>query len=298
MENQTKYIKFQERINNNWPLFLSKRNDFLVQKERYGNAPEKVTENILHILFTEVLDWNVGDINYQIEFADIEITKLGIKRIVIEAKRPGRISWNEFQIEKHINQALKYASTQKVSTIAISDGSKLYVLNVEGGSTTPRLFISLENEKPHPDLYYISVNGIDKKKNIDIRFKDNKKENLIKDIEKEINDALLNTQYKLPARCFAYIGDPNKPSTWKLPYLLEDGSVNVKRLPGAVQCVVTNFRGLQVKTIPEKDIPNVILKLAKATKSVGKLDPKNPKMADCYRQLYNAVVQLGYLDKV
>ena len=298
MENQTKYIKFQERINNNWPLFLSKRNDFLVQKERYGNASEKVTENILHILFTEVLDWNVRDINYQIEFADIEITKLGIKRIIIEAKRPGRISWNEFQIEKHINQALGYASKQKVSTIAISDGSKLYVLNVEGGSTTPRIFISLDDNIPHPDLYYVSVNGIDKKKNIDIRFKDNKKENLIKDTEKEINNELLNTQYKLPARCFAYIGDPNKPSTWKLPYLLEDGSVNVKRLPGAVGCVVTNFRGLQVKTIPEKDIPNILLKLAKAAKSAGKLDPKNPKMADCYRQLYNAVVQLGYLDRI
>ena len=46
---------------------------------------------------------------------------------------------------------------------------------------------------------------------------------------------------------------------------------NIKRLPGAVQCVVTNFRGLQVKTIPEKDIPSVLLKLGKAAKSVGRL---------------------------
>jgi hypothetical protein len=298
MENQTKYIKFIDNLHSNWPLFVAKRKDLLIQKERFGSVPEKISENILHALFTEVLDWDIKDVNYQVGYADMEITKLGIKRIVIEAKRPGGISWTESHIAKHIEQALRYAFTQKVNTIAISDGNKLYVLNVDGGSITPRIFIHLDAEEPHEDLYYISVNGVDKNKNINIDFKDNKKENLIKDLEQEINDELLNPQYKLPSWCFAYVGDPNKSTTWKLPYLLLDGSVNIKRLPSAVCCVVTNHRGVQVKGIPEKDIPNVILKLAKAAKSVGKLDPENPKMANCYRQLYNAIVQFGYLDKI
>ena len=298
MENQAKYKKFIERINSNWANFTEKRNSLLIQQERFGKVPEKITENIIFHLFTEVLDWNIKDINYQIDYADIEITKLGIKRILIETKRPGGIIWDQFKIEKHINQALRYAYAQKVSVIGISDGEKLYILNVKGGLIEPRIFISLDTETPNEDLYYISVNGIDKKKNIDIDLKNNQKESLIKDTEKVINNELLNTQYNLPARCFAYIGNPNKPTTWKLPYLLEDGSVNIKRLPGAVQCVVTNFRGLQVKTIPEKDIPSVLLKLGKAAKSVGKLDPENPKMANCYKQLYNAVVQLNILNKI
>ena len=299
MENQAKYIKFLERLNTNWPTFNSKRKDFLVQNERLGKTPEKVTENILSFLFTEVLDWDLRDINYQVDFADIEITKLGIKRIVIEAKRPGGITWdNVLQLEKHINQALRYAYKQKISIIGICDGKKLYILNVEEGSTTPRIFISLDDEEPHEDLYYISKNGIDKKKIISINFSKDKKGGTINNQNSEINDELLNKQYKLPARCFAYIGDPNNPYTWKLPYLENNGTIHVKRLQSAIQSTVTNFRGLQVKTIPEKNIPGVLIKLAKAAKDVGKLDPDNPKMANCYKQLYNAIKQMGVLDKI
>ncbi len=299
MESQAKYKKFIERLNTNWSLFIQKRKALLSQQERFGKAPEKITENIIFHLFTEVLDWDIKDINYQIDYADIEITKLGVKRILIEAKRPGGISWNMKQIEKHIAQALRYAYKQKVSIIGISDGNKLYMLNVKGGLTEPRIFISLDEDLPHEDLYYISVNGVDKEKNINIDFKNSKKEVLGKYDSTDTNsDELLNKQYKLPARCFAYVGDPNNPYTWKLPYLSLDGSVNVARLPGAIGCVVTNFRGLQVKTIPEKEIPQVIIKLAKATKSVGKLNPDNPKMANCYKQLYNAVDQMGGLDKI
>ncbi|MCL4392517.1 hypothetical protein M1145_00015 [Patescibacteria group bacterium] len=298
MENQAKYIKFLERLNTNWKDFKIKRKDFLVQNERFGKTPEKVTENILSYLFTEVLDWDLRDINYQVDYADIEITKLGIKRIVIEAKRPGGITWNILQLEKHINQALRYAYKQKISTIGVCDGNKLYILNVEGGSTTPRIFIPLDAEEPHEDLYYISKNGIDKKKTISVNFNKDKEEKTVHNQNSETNDELLNKQYKLPARCFAYIGDPNNPYTWKLPYLENNGTIRIKRLQSAIQSIVTNFRGGQVKDIPEKYIPGVLIKLAKAAKDVGKLDPDNPKMANCYRQLYNAIKQMDALDKI
>ena len=36
-------------------------------------------------------------------------------------------------------------------------------------------------------------------------------------------------------RCiFAYVGNPAQPSTWKLPYRLSDGKIDVKRLPPAI----------------------------------------------------------------
>ena len=248
MENQAKYKKFQERLNTQWFSFISKRKEILTQGQRFGKSPEKLTENILTSLFTDLLDWDIKDLNYQVDYADIEITKLGIKRILIETKRPGGISWNHLQVQKHIEQALRYASKQKVFMIGISDGEKLYILNFNGSSTEPRIFISLSSDTPDGDLYYISINGIDKKKNTDVNFKKTNSEKLMDG--KTITDELLNKQYKLPSRCFAYVGDPNKPNTWKLPYLLYDGSVNISRLPSAIGCIVTNFRGLQVKAIP------------------------------------------------
>lgn len=39
---------------------------------------------------------------------------------------------------------------------------------------------------------------------------------------------------KLPATCFAYVPDPNKPSTWKLKYRNPDGTVDARRLSAAV----------------------------------------------------------------
>ena len=298
MENQAKYKRFIDDINSNWSSFVKKRNDLLIQQKRYGKISEKATLKILNVLFTEILDWDIKDINDEVDYADIVITKLGIKRIIIEAKRPYGISWNEFQIEKHIDQANRYASEQKVNIIAISDGKYLLVFNVDEGSRDPRILIDLESDEPNCDLYYISVNGVDKKKNTNVNWENIKNPKLIKNIEKEIDSELINKTYKLPSRCFAYVGDPNKPSTWKLPYLSLDGSVNIKRLPGAVECVVTNFRGLQIKTIPEENINEVLIKLAKASKSVGKLNPNNPKMANCYKQLYKAIDQIGALDKI
>lgn len=53
---------------------------------------------------------------------------------------------------------------------------------------------------------------------------------------------LLHHKYLLPASCFAYIGTANLPATWKLPYLQADGTPDLKRLPKAIQAILSNYR--------------------------------------------------------
>ena len=61
------YQRCAQRLQANWPAFVSKRQSRLQQQERHGVASEKVAENILEDLFTEVLDWDLADLNNQLE---------------------------------------------------------------------------------------------------------------------------------------------------------------------------------------------------------------------------------------
>jgi len=73
----------------------------------------------------------------------------------------------------------------------------------------------------------------------------------------------------LPATCFAYVPDPNKPSTWKLRYRNPDGSVSPSHLAGAVAALSPGgFRGKKVN-IPEKDLPKVKETLLNAYFEIG-----------------------------
>ncbi len=97
-----------ERIQAAWPEFLTKRQQRLEQQRRLGEASEKVAENILEDLFTTVLDWPLSDFNNQVEHADIVLTDHGIKRLVIEVKRPGSLAWNRRAVESALDQAMRY----------------------------------------------------------------------------------------------------------------------------------------------------------------------------------------------
>ena len=107
-----------ERIRSSWLAFSAKRKERLKQQERHGVAAEKVAENILEDLFTMVLDWSLSDINNQIGYADLLLTRLGIKYIVIEVKRPGSLAWNRGGVEAALAQAMRYADEQKVRCVA------------------------------------------------------------------------------------------------------------------------------------------------------------------------------------
>src|SRR5205809_385643 len=114
VEELASYRHCIERIKNNWLIFSQQRRQRLQQQKRHGVAAEKVAENILEDLFTIVLDWRRSDINNQIGYADLILTGLEIKYLLIEVKRPGALAWNRRALEAALDQARRYADEQKV----------------------------------------------------------------------------------------------------------------------------------------------------------------------------------------
>ena len=273
----------------------------MVQQKRHGAAAEKVAENILEDLFTEVLDWSVSDINNQVRYADLLLTSMGIKYLLIEVKRPGSLAWNRRAVEAALDQALRYASEQKVKCVAVSDGVMLYAANIEHGGIKDRVFLSLESPEPPEALWWLSVHGIyrqrDDLKDASLRLLPEAPEEKASPAE-ESDDALLHPKYKVPARCFAYVGDAGDPRTWKLPYCNHDGSVDAKRLPKAIQAILSNYRGTKVSSIPEEAIPDVLVRLACAAARQGKMPGQSGEAAPVYQQLAEVLEQLGRLGEV
>lgn len=290
-----------ERIRATWRGFLEKRAQRLEQQHRHGVAAERVAENIVEDLFTVVLDWSLSDINNQIGYADLVVSDQGIKRVIIEAKRPGALAWNRRAVGQALDQAGRYAAEQKVRCIAVSDGVMLYAADIQSGGLRDRVFVSLEDADPPETLWWLSLHGIYRFREDD----DGAAVDLLPRPEVQgessavpSNDTLLHPKYKVPARCFAYVGDATKTSTWKLPYFLADGSLDVKRLPKAIQSILSNYRGARVSSVPESAIPDVLVRLARAAASIGRMPNQSGKTAQVYVQLEDALRQLGRLDEV
>lgn len=110
--------------------------------------------------FTGPLDWTVADLNHQVGYADILLSRLGIKYLIVEAKKPGALAWNRHAAEAALDQARRYAAEQRVHCIAISDGHMLYAADVEHGGLADRLFVPLEAEAAPEALWWLSVHGI------------------------------------------------------------------------------------------------------------------------------------------
>lgn len=289
------------RIKDNWADFLIKREARLEQQRRHGVASEKVAENILEDLFTLVLDWRLQDLNNQVGYADLVLTSNGIKYLIIEAKRPNRLAWNQDAVEKALDQVLRYAAEQRVTRIAISDGVMLYAADVGTSRLKDGLFVSLESHEPPEELWWLSQHGIyrpiqsDKGSALELLPKHSE---LNESDQPILEDALLHPKYQLPARCFAYVGDASKTSTWKLPYRLADNTPDLKRLPKAIQAVLSNYRGTKVSSIPEKKIPDVLVCLAKTAASIGRLPFQCGETADAYCMLEEKLIQLERFDEI
>jgi len=111
------------------------------------------------------------------------------------------------------------------------------------------------------------------------------------------DDELLHHKYHLPARCFAYVGAANEPGTWKLPYLLADGTPDLKRLPKAIQAILSNYRGVKV-TMPREAVADVLVRLGMKAASLGKMPCQCNPTADAYVEAHDALDQLGRLSDV
>lgn len=300
VESLAAYRRCVERIRTNWPTFLEKRKERLKQQERYGAAAERVAENILEDLFTTVLDWSLSDINYQVGYADLLLTRLGIKYLIMEAKRPGALAWNRRAVEAALDQALRYADEQRVRCIGVSDGMMLYAADIVHGGLQDRVFVSLEAAQPQETLWWLSEHGIyrPRKDSQDAALRLLPETPPDKVPEAEPVSDLLHPKYKIPAHCFAYVGHARDPRTWKLPYRLRDGNIDTKRLPKAIQSILSNYRGTKVSGIPEQDIPDVLVRLARAAASLGKMPHQSGKTTRVYQQLAEVLEQLERLHEV
>ncbi|SRX93488.1 hypothetical protein MSP7336_01726 [Mycobacterium shimoidei] len=152
--------KYIARIRAAWPAFAARRQERLRQGGLFGPAVERIAENILEDLFVSVLDWPVANVNPQVDFADIVLTRLGLKWLVVEAKRPGALIGHRTAIEGALAQARRYAADQRVKTVAVSDAIMLYAADVVGGGLRSRVWLSLDTQRAPEDLWWLSVHGI------------------------------------------------------------------------------------------------------------------------------------------
>lgn len=293
------YRRCCDRLTAAWPEFLAKREERLAQQRRFGAAAEKVAENILEDLFTMVLDWHLSEVNNQVSYADLVLTRLGVKHLIVEVKRPGALAWNEQAVNRALEQAHRYADEQKVHSVAVSDGVMLYARDhVPGGQHLDRVFIHLDQPQPPPDLWWLSTDGIyrlrEDPSGARLRLLPTIADGILPPGD-NARPGLIHPKYHLPARCFAYVGNAADPKTWHLPYLHADGSPDLARLPKAIQAILSNYRGAHLSSVPEAAIPEVLVTLARTAHRLGKLPAHGPSAPRTYLQLQEALEQVDRL---
>jgi hypothetical protein len=301
-QNLATFRRFIERLPGSWQNFLSQRQFRLAQQARNGLAAEKVAENIVEDFLAIALDWSLGDLNNQLQYADIVLTHRGIRRLLIEVKRPGSLKWDQWSLESALAQARRYAAEQRVQSIAVSDGALFYAADLVSGGLQDRARLQLDAAEQCPGAWWLSVDGIYRpattlaeRASTDTGFSAPDQA-----IEEPLPaaEALLHPKHKVPAECFAYVGDPPKTASWTLPYRLADGSVDEKHLPGAIRAVLSNYRGTHVKRIPESAVGDVLVRLGRADAEIRKLPGQTPHALASYQQLYDALHQIQRLDEL
>ena len=282
----------ETRLAETWPSFLDLRRRRLAETARPGGGAERVAELIVGDLFSHALDWHVEDLNHQIGYADLLLTRLGVKYLVVETKRPGALAWHAAAVEAALAQATRYAATQGVRSVAVSDGHLLYAADVVDGGQRGRALIPLNAPTPPEALWWLSVHGIyrpvDPAPTPDTLLPPRP---AAEATPGSAEDTVLHPRYRLPARCFAYVGDPTHPASWHLPYRLADGSADPRRLPKAVQAILTNYRGAALTSVPESAIPAVLERLAGAARELGHMPDQRPDAAEAYQLLQAALLQ-------
>jgi hypothetical protein len=285
-----------DRIEGNWAAFSARRRQRLRQG-LFDGPVEKVAENILEDLFTMVLDWSLADVNLQVGRADVVLSELGIKRVVLEVKRPGTLIRHRRAVEAALDQGRHYAAEQKVGAVAVSDAHMLYAADVTGGGLHDRVLVALDAEEAPRDLWWVSVHGIYRPGPINAAELTRLLDASAASTAEAPAEGLVHPKYHLPSRCFAYVGAANKVHTWKLPYLLENGVPDTKRLPKAIQSMLSNYRGAKVD-IPREEVGDILVRLAIAAATLRKLPCQcaEPSPASC--EAHHALEQLGRLGDV
>jgi len=290
------YRRCVERIAASWPAFTTRRRQRLRQG-LFDSPVEKVAENIIEDLFTTVLDWSLGDVNLQVGRADVVLSELGIKRLVLEVKRPGSLIWHRRAVEAALDQARRYAAMQKVGAVAVSDGHMLYAADVVAGGLRDRVLVALDLETAPEELWWVSVHGIYRPCPVAATELARALDIVPVSASQAASDGLIQPKYHLPLQCFAYVGAADDVHTWKLPYLLDTGAPDTKRLPKAIQSILSNYRGAKVD-IPREAVGDILVRLAIAAATLRKLPCQCVEPSPAYVEAHQALEQLGRLADV
>lgn len=225
------------------------------------------------------------------------LSALGIKRLVLEVKRPGSLIWRRPAVEAALEQACRYAADQRVGVVAVTDATMLYAADVVGGGLRDRVLVTLDTSQAPEDLWWVSMHGIYRPcSGAVVRLES------VPNCEGTTADAvdasaLVHPKYGLDVRCFAYVGAANDVHTWKLPYLLADGTPDAKRLPKAIQCILSNYRGAKVD-IPRAAVGDVLVRLGMASAALRRMPCQNSSAADASVEAHQALEQLNRLADV
>jgi hypothetical protein len=88
------------------------------------------------------------------------LTRLGVKQLIVEVKRPGSLAWDERSVSLALAQAQRYADRQKVRSIAVTDGLIFYARDTIPGGCLDRALVRLDEPAAPDDLWWLSVAGI------------------------------------------------------------------------------------------------------------------------------------------
>ena len=188
-----------------------------------------------------------------------------------------------------------------MQTIAVSDGALFYAADLVNGGLQNRARLQLNSAEHSPDAWWLSVDGIYRPATTLCAAPAIQGEPAVSSEAPEAprseSEVLLHHKHRVPAECFAYVGDASDTTTWKLPYRLSDGSVDQKHLAGAIRAVLSNYRGAHVD-IPESAIEDVLVRLGRAAAEIRKLQSQTPKPLASYQLLYDALHQKDRLSEV
>ena len=274
---------------------MLKWDERLAQQRRFGTAAEKVAENILEDLFTLPLDWHLAEVNNQAGYADLVLTRLGVKHLIVEVKRPGALAWNERSVD--LAQAHRYADEQKVRSIAVSDGIMLYARDHIAGGHRDRVFVGLDQADARLDLRWLSTDGIYRPRG---------------PLRRPPASPAPRPRLHPAAQqlCSSRSGSPEVPAARRVLRLRRQRRrhqnlapalparrrhPDLARLPKAIQAILSNYRGAHVSSISEAAIPEVLVTLARTARMLGKLPATGPGAPRAYAQLQEALDQLGRL---
>jgi hypothetical protein len=177
----------------------------------------------------------------------------------------------------------------------------LYAADIEDDGLRDRVLVYLGSSEPQTELRWLGVQGLSRSRmevqGAALRLLPEMASSSASHTSPR-GSVISHPRYGLPARCFAYVGHPEHPDSWKLPYLLADGKADAKRLPKAIQSIVSNYRGERVRSIPASELPDVLVKLARAAATLGKLPHQARRPARTYQRLAEVLAEMGRLCEV